>query len=143
MQQTVAPMISYEDAGAASAWLVEAFGFKETSRVVMPDGRVGHAELESEAGGLVMLAEPTPAYRGPTRHAETCADAAAWLEVPYVIDGVHVYVPDLDAHFARAVAAGATILAEPTETSFGRIYRAADPEGHRWFFEAMPADGEA
>jgi uncharacterized glyoxalase superfamily protein PhnB len=45
-----------------------------------------------------------------------------------------VYVDDIDAHFARAQAAGATMLS-PIEDGFpGRRYRAEDLEGHRWMF---------
>jgi uncharacterized glyoxalase superfamily protein PhnB len=57
-------------------------------------------------------------------------------EVPYVIDGVLVEVDDVDEHFERATAAGATILSEPEDVAdFGvRHYRAEDPEGHRWMF---------
>ncbi|MFV2178392.1 VOC family protein [Actinomadura sp. LOL_016] len=131
MKQIVTPMLSYEDVRAALAWLGDAFGFRETGRITMPDGTIGHAEMETGDGGLIMMAEPTPAYRSPGRHAETCADAAAWSSVPYVIDGVHVYVSDVEAHLGRARRAGATILGEPGD---GR-YRAADLEGHRWMFE--------
>ena len=61
-----------------------------------------------------MLATPTPEYRSPKRHREECEQARAWSKVPYVIDGVLVYVGDFDAHLARARAAGATILPSPT-----------------------------
>jgi uncharacterized glyoxalase superfamily protein PhnB len=54
--------------------------------------------------------------------------------VPWIIDGVLVYVDDLDQHFTRAEAAGAMILSEIEEGSPGRRYRAEDLEGHRWFF---------
>jgi uncharacterized glyoxalase superfamily protein PhnB len=48
---------------------------------------------------------------------------------------VHVYVDDVDAHFERARAAGATILEEPADQPYGdRRYAAEDPEGHQWFF---------
>lgn len=143
MQQNVTPMLSYQDAEAALTWLAGAFGFTETARYPMPDGSIGHAEMRTEAGGTIMLAEPTPAYRSPAAHAETCAEAAEWLKVPYVVDGVHVIVPDVDAHFARARAAGATILGELGDTEHGRLYRAADPEGHRWMFEGAASDAGA
>ena len=46
-----------------------------------------------------------------------------------------VEVDDLDAHFAQAVEAGATILREPEEPGIGYlIYTAEDLEGHRWMF---------
>jgi uncharacterized glyoxalase superfamily protein PhnB len=134
---TVAPMIAYQDAVAAMAWLAEAFGFRERTRMEMPDGSIGHAEMEL-GDGLIMLGEPTPDYQGPARHAEVCETARRWLAVPYVIDGVHVYVDDVDAHFARARAAGATILSEPADSGPGRSYRAADLEGHRWMFDQRP-----
>ncbi|NUU20433.1 MAG: hypothetical protein HOV68_02795 [Streptomycetaceae bacterium] len=141
MPQVVTPMLAYEDVGAALDWLAKAFGFRETARIAMPDGSIGHAEMETEDGGRLMFAEPTAAYRSPARHAETCADAAAWLAVPYVVDGVHVYVSDVDAHYARARDAGATMLSALEDSEFGgRRYRVADVEGHRWMFAAMPPD---
>lgn len=55
--------------------------------------------------------------------------------MPYVIDGLHVSVDDVDKHFRRAREAGATILSEPEDQSYGeRVYRVADLEGHRWMF---------
>ena len=53
---------------------------------------------------------------------------------PWVVDGIQVEVEDVDAHFARAKAAGAVILSEPRDNPAGRLYRAEDPEGHRWMF---------
>jgi uncharacterized glyoxalase superfamily protein PhnB len=132
---TVVPMIAYSDAGTALDWLAKAFGFRERNRIVMPDGSIGHAEMKTGDDGLIMLAEPTPSYEGPARHAERCEAARDWLSVPYVIDGVLVTVADLDAHFERARDAGATILSEPEDSGHGRSYRAADPEGHRWMFQ--------
>lgn len=140
MQQIVTPMLSYEDADAALAFLAKAFGLRETNRITMPDGSIGHAEVVTEDGGVIMLAEPTSAYRSPKHHAETCQDAAAWSAVPYVIDGVHIYVSDIDAHYKRAREAGATILREPTEAPHGHRYTAADLEDHRWMFETRPQD---
>jgi len=48
-------------------------------------------------------------------------------------------VDDTDAHYHRARAAGATILSEPEDQPFGRIYRAEDLEGHRWMFVQAPS----
>jgi uncharacterized glyoxalase superfamily protein PhnB len=52
-----------------------------------------------------------------------------------VVDGVLVQVDDLDAHHARAVAAGANVIRGPEEGPDGRLYTAEDLEGHRWMFE--------
>ncbi len=130
---TVVPMISYENGVAALEWLARAFGFRERTRMVGPDGTLGHGEMEA-GDGLIMLATPTPDYQSPRRHREACEAARRWSSVPWIIDGVLVYVPDLDAHFARAKAAGAGILSEIEEGPPGRRYRAEDLEGHRWFF---------
>lgn len=130
---TVIPMLSYEDGAAALEWLARAFGFRELNRMADDDGRITHAEMEV-GDGLIMLATPTPDYRGPKRHREECAAAARWMSVPWVIDGVLVYVEDVDAHFAQAKAAGATMLSELVDQPYGRLYRAEDLEGHRWMF---------
>jgi uncharacterized glyoxalase superfamily protein PhnB len=133
--QTITPMLSYEDAATAIEWLERAFGFREDrgARQTAPDGTVTHAEIRL-GDGVVMLATPTPDYRGPKRHAEECEPARRWLAAPWVIDGVLVHVDDVDAHFARARDAGATLLSEVEENPFGRLYRVADLEGHRWMF---------
>ena len=131
----VIPMLSYEDAAAAIDWLVQAFGFTEKLRYTEGDGTVTHAELATDGGGLIMLATPTPDYVSPTRHRETCEQARKWSQSPYVIDGVLVNVADVDAHFAQAKQAGATILSEPEDVDVGvRHYRVEDLEGHRWMF---------
>ena len=113
MAQRIVPMLAYEDTAAAIDWLEEAFGFVEHGpRYVMEDGTVGHAELELR-GDIVMLATPNPDYESPRTHRRTCAAADRWLSNPWVIDGVLVHVPDVDAHYARAKREGATILSEP------------------------------
>jgi uncharacterized glyoxalase superfamily protein PhnB len=141
--QRIVPMLSYEDAAAASHWLCTAFGFAEDRelRHTDPNGVVTHAEIEHD-GARVMLATPNAEYRSPRHHRETCEDAARWLDNPWVIDGVFVEVDDVDQHYERAVAAGATILREPNEPGVGfRIYTAEDPEGHRWMFGQRIAGG--
>jgi len=137
--QRAIPMISYEDVGSAIDWLAAAFGFSESGeRFTDDEGRVTHAQLELD-GAAVMLGWPGPDYRSPRRHAQECDQAARWLATPWVIDGVHVEVDDLNAHYERARAAGATILREPEDLPFGRLYSAADPEGHRWMFFENPS----
>jgi PhnB protein len=126
-------MIAYEDAGAAMDWLVRAFGFTERRRMTDKQGRVVHGELEL-SGNIVMVASPTPDYRSPKSHGESCPQAKQWLSAPWVIDGVMVMVNDVEAHFSRARLAGATMLSEIESGGPGRLYRAADIEGHRWMF---------
>ena len=130
---SVIPMISYEDGIRALEWLASAFGFRKTACLTTPDGRLSHGEMRA-GDGLIMLASPTPEYRGPKRHREACEQARRWSTVPWIIDGVLVYVDHLERHLARAKSAGATILSEIEEGPPGRRYRAEDLEGHRWFF---------
>jgi uncharacterized glyoxalase superfamily protein PhnB len=133
MNATVIPMIAYENGPAAMDWLARAFGFREKARMVGEDGRLGHGEMEA-GGGLIMLATPSPHYQSPRHHRDECGAAKRWSEVPYVIDGLLVYVDDVAAHFDRANAAGATILSPLEEADEGKRYRAEDLEGHRWMF---------
>lgn len=134
MTQTVFPMVAYEDAAAAIEWLERAFGFEEvTSERYTEDGRVTHAELRiGEAS--IYVANPTPDYVSPKRHREECEAAARWSSVPWVVDGLLVHVPDVNEHFARAEAAGASMLSPVEGGPDGLRYRAEDHEGHRWMF---------
>ena len=111
MTQRIVPMIAYADAAAAIDWLTEAFGFRERAehRHTDESGTVTHAELERD-DAIVMLATPNADYEGPRRHRETCEAARRWQDNPWVIDGLFVVVDDVDAHHARAVAAGATVI---------------------------------
>jgi PhnB protein len=129
----VIPMIAYENGPAAMDWLARAFGFRERVRLLGENGRLSHGEMDA-GDGMIMLATPSPHYHGPKRHREDCDAARRWSEVPYIIDGVLVYVDDVDAHFQRAQAAGATILSPVDEGQEGKRYRVEDLEGHRWMF---------
>jgi uncharacterized glyoxalase superfamily protein PhnB len=131
MTQTITPYLLYEDAGAAIDFLTSAFGFEETLRSTTPDGRVRHAELALDDGG-VFLGQPEEGYRNP-KHLKM------------VTFCLYVYVDQLDAHCERARAAGAEIADEPADQEYGdRRYHARDPEGHDWYFaERISAAGHA
>ncbi len=126
------PMLSYEDGPAMLDWLAEAFGFTETARM-LADGRLSHGEMDT-GDGAIMLATPTSDYQSPNRHRAHCPVADTWMRSPYVIDGVLVHVDDIEAHYARAVQAGAIMLSVIESAPPGRLYRVADTEGHRWMF---------
>ncbi len=139
--QKVIPMLSYEDAGGAADWIAEAFGFRETGRWTDRDGKVTHVNMELD-GNVLMLGYPSPDYQSPRHHSEACEQARKWSRTPYVVDGVLVYVDDVEAHFSRASAAGARILSELEDNpAVGqRQYRAEDVEGHRWMFAELSAN---
>ena len=129
----VIPMIAYEDGPKAMDWLSLAFGFKERARMLGKDGRLSHGEMQA-GEGVIMLATPTPDYQAPRRHRAECEPAQKWSTVPYIVDGVLVYVDDVDEHYRRAKQRGATILSEVEADEYGKRYRAEDVEGHRWMF---------
>jgi len=126
-------MIAYEDGPRAMDWLSRAFGFRERTRMLDAAGRLAHGEMDT-GGGLIMLATPSPDYQSPRHHREGCEPARRWSAVPWVVDGVLVYVDDVAAHHRRAVEAGAHILSEVEGDAPGRRYRVEDLEGHRWMF---------
>lgn len=135
---TMVPQLAYENATAAIEFLTRAFGFTERFRLTDDEGRIGHAEL-AYGKGVVMLVDFGNGYESPARHAETCETSRRWLDTPYIVNGVFVQVDDVHAHFAQAKTAGATILSEVEDAGHGIIYRAADPEGHRWMFSQLPS----
>jgi uncharacterized glyoxalase superfamily protein PhnB len=132
--QRIVPFIGYEDAAPAIEWLGRAFGFVEDRSARQEEnGTIGHAELALGAA-TIYLSTP-PGYASPRSIREESELARRAYDNPWVIDGHFVEVDDIDAHHARAVEAGATILREPEEPGIGfRIYTAEDPEGHRWMF---------
>ena len=111
----------YRDAGAAVDWLAKAFGLRPKEVLKGPDGRVNHAEMRfGEA--LLMLGSPGPDFQGPRA-------------LGHATHNLYVDVDDVEKHYARAVAAGATIIEEPKDTFYGaRRYGAEDLEGHPWYF---------
>ncbi|MET9018535.1 VOC family protein [Actinopolymorpha sp. NPDC004070] len=141
---TVVPMLAYENASAAIEFLTAAFGFTERFRLTDDDGRITHAELAYGDGGgdgqgVVMLVDFGNGYESPATHVRTCETTRRWMDTPYIVNGVFVQVTDVRAHFDRAKAGGATMLSEVSDTGHGILYRAADPEGHRWMFSQPSA----
>ncbi|TAK23117.1 MAG: hypothetical protein EPO26_09730 [Chloroflexota bacterium] len=137
--QRAVPMLAYEDVGLAVERLGAMFGFVEHGeRFADPDGTVTHAEVEL-GGALIVLGDPGRAYQNPDRHARDCAAARHWLEAPNVVDGALIYVDDVAACIMRARENGATILRDLEAQPFGRLFVAADHEGHRWMFLQPPA----
>ncbi|MFW6078160.1 MAG: VOC family protein [Gemmatimonadota bacterium] len=134
------------DADAAIDFYTRVFGARETLRLADPEGRIGHAELELGPATLMVcdehpehgiLAPPADEARtsgasDATAAGSGSADAAA---EPSRGTGVtiHLHVDDVDRLAERAVAAGATILREPTDFAHGeRQCRIRDPFGHAW-----------
>ena len=115
--------MNYEDASAALEWLERAFGFERSSVHEGPDGTIAHAEL-TFADGMVML--------GPAGDNDFGLKTAR--ELGAVNQGVYVIVDDdIDAHYGRAVDAGAEVVRALQDTDYGsREYMVRDPEGNLW-----------
>lgn len=118
------PFLRYRDAPAAIAWLATAFGFERHAVYPGNDGTIAHAQL-SLGGGIVMLGSARDDVLG----MKSPRDLGA------VNQGIYVALDDIDAHYARARAAGAEILRPLADTDYGaREYTARDLEGHLWSF---------
>ncbi|MBY0423754.1 MAG: VOC family protein [Parvularculaceae bacterium] len=122
--QSVTPSLSYRDPRAAIDWLEKAFGFERAFVVVDDAGAVGHAELRHGDGVIMLGGEWSDDIRSPaTLGGKTTQVISVTLAA------------GIDAHCAKARAAGAHILQDPEEQFYGaRTYRARDPEGHIWTF---------
>jgi uncharacterized glyoxalase superfamily protein PhnB len=128
--QAIFPTLRYVDAPAAALWLEKAFGFKPQLVVPGPDGTIAHAQLICESG-MIMLGS----YKDDVFHYKTPRAAGGVTQAAYLC------VTEIDAHFARAKAAGAEIVSELKDTDYGsRDYSARDPEGHLWHFGTYMPD---
>jgi uncharacterized glyoxalase superfamily protein PhnB len=137
----ISSALYYEDPNQAIAWLCNAFGFEVRLKVEGEGGRVEHSELVF-GGGLIMVGHSDKLPRFPYRRA------------PGQIGGVNtqnlmVYVDDVEAHYARARAAGAEIVSELKTTDYGeehwtdRGYECVDAGGHHWWFYQRLRSGSA
>ena len=113
------PALKYRNAPAAIEWLGRAFDLRSRMQMAGPEGAIAHAELQLGPGCVMLGSMGKPDEQNP------------WSTEP----GVYVYVQDVAVHYARALAAGATIVRELHDTSYGaREYSARDLEGKLWSF---------
>lgn len=119
------PRLGYEDEHAAIEFLTRAFGLRERVEA-RQEHEDGHVLAWLEAGdGVVMVGHTQHDVHGIHSPAETGAATCM----------INVTVDDVDAHHARAVAAGARITMALNDAFYGeRRYEATDPEGNRWHF---------
>ncbi|WP_421935778.1 VOC family protein [Phenylobacterium sp.] len=120
-----APLISavcYRDPKAALKYLEAAFGFELTMLIEDEQGELVHSEMRFGNAAIMIGNEWSEDHKSPSslggKNTQT----------------VHIQIDsDVDAHCARARAAGFEILVEPATQFYGdRTYRARDPEGHIW-----------
>lgn len=90
---SVAPYLMVENAARTVDFLLRTFGAAELRRIPDGSGGIMHAEVRID-DTVVMLADRPPSYPAIEAH-------------------VHVYVPDVDATYRRAIEAGGTPVQEP------------------------------
>ena len=113
--QAVIPYLLVADAAAQIQFIEKGLGGELMLKMTNPDGSIGHSEMRVE-GCVIMLSQ----------------SRAEWKPMPCML---YVYVNDVDAVFARAVAAGATVVSEPKDQFYGdRTAGVQDLCGNQWWF---------
>jgi uncharacterized glyoxalase superfamily protein PhnB len=124
---TFGSALACKDPVAELEWLEKAFGFDTTLKIVDESGKMVHSEMGFGNGYLMVGDEWAENVKAPSS-----AGGANTQRLTVILDS------DVDAHFARAKAAGAKITMEPTDQPYGaRGYLAVDPEGHEWDIEEL------
>jgi len=120
----VSPYLVVEGAARLLDFMKHTFGAQELHRMAMPDGTVRHAEARI-GDTVIMLGE-------------------ASTEAPVRPAMLHVYVPDADAVYRRALDAGARSLREPSDQFYGdRTGGVQDPFGNQWWMATHKEDVSA
>ena len=117
----VTPYLVIRDAERALEFYAEVFGAKQVLRLDYPDGKIAHAEMKIGEGHIMLSEEmPDMGFRGPLSHGGTPVSLL-------------VYVPDVDAVVAKAIAAGAENKRPVADQFYGdRSGTLVDPFGHVW-----------
>ena len=111
---TVTPYLVVQGVGRLIDFMKAAFDAQEIFRMPMPDGSIGHAEVRI-GDSLIMLGEARDQFKAmPTT--------------------LNLYLEDVDAAYARALAAGATAVSEPKNQFYGdRSGGVRDMCGNHWY----------
>jgi PhnB protein len=115
---TVTPYLIVTGADRLIEFLKTTFEAQEKLRVPTDDGKIMHAEVRI-GDSPVELADSTDRY-------------------PPMRASLHVYVPDCDAVYARAIKAGGTVINEPMDQPYGeRSGGVLDPFGNQWWIATL------
>lgn len=107
----------------------KAFGATEKGRLLMPDGTIGHAEIDIE-GTMLMMADENADWgtKGP-------------LSLGGSPMSFGLYVKDADAAFQKAIDAGATSVMPVDDMFYGdRVGQVVDPFGYKWMIATHKED---
>jgi PhnB protein len=118
---TVIPHLVVSDVVRLIEFLQRAFDAKEFHRSTFPGGTVMHAHVHIGESSVMM-------GQAPPNH-------------PLMPAVLYVYVTDVDAVYRRALAAGATSIAEPANQFYGdRVGAVKDPSGNQWWIATHVED---
>jgi len=124
---TLTPYLVVDGADKVISFMKEAFGAKAVFEPMMrPDGKIMHAEFRI-GDSVVMISDAS----------ERSKPTSAML---------HVYVPNVDAVYQKALKAGGTSVMEPADMFYGdRSGGVKDPAGNQWHIgthveDVSPAD---
>jgi PhnB protein len=119
--RTVTPHLVIKGASKAIGFYSKAFGARELYHMDGPGGSIVHAELQIGDSRLYLVDEsPMGAGRAP----QTLKGSSV---------AIHLFVPDVDASFQRAVGAGAKVTQPLMDMFWGdRFGQVRDPFGHIW-----------
>ncbi len=125
--QAITPYLVVADGQAALDWYASALGADVETVMRGPEDAVVHAEIRISGQQIYLAQEfPGPQSEGPGGYVS-----------PKTLGGtsfsIHLYVPDVDAVFARAIEAGAAAIQAPADQFWGDRHGVLlDPFGHRW-----------
>lgn len=133
----ISPYLTVKGAADAIAFYQKAFDAQENARMPAQDGRrVMHAHLTIN-GGTVMLSDEFEEFDGGSA-------PVPGRPSPVSISVSYDRPEEVDAIFARAVAAGSKGVMDPHDAFFGaRFAMVEDPFGHRWMLVAMLPQAQA
>ena len=116
--RTITPYLTVADAPQLINFVKQTFGAEETFRGT---GSAGGVHCELRVGNTMLM------VGGGTR------EGSSWSGTPSP-SSLHIYVPDCDAAYRRALRASATSVSEPADQPWGeRMARVKDPAGNNWF----------
>jgi PhnB protein len=120
---SVTPYLMINGAAEAIEFYRRAFGATQLFKMDTPVGKIGHAEIQIGDSRVMM--------------ADDCGEESSFRNPRSIGSspvGLHLYVEDVDAVFAQAVSAGATVIKPVQDQFYGdRTAALKDPFGHIWF----------
>ena len=129
---TLTPYLAVADARAAIGWYSRVLGARTVGDpIVMPDGRIGHAELDL-GGAHLYLSDAHPEI------GVVAPDPEAGASIT-----LHLELADVDDATERARAEAGVIEREPSDNPYGRTATVRDPFGHRWMLNGPVASAPA